>query len=215
MGVHGAGKTTFINYATGQLDKKVGNSLHADTRDIEFTKADSPSGQSVVLVDTPGFDSSTEPPVDTLTQIAEHLNKAYKKEIKIDTILYLHKISDNRMAGSVRESLKFFSTLCNQEEPPNVIFVTTMWGHVSDEIGDRREEQLKNLFWNDIITDDSQVKRFKDTYESALEILGYSPDDIKSPAPAPASEQNNDQKSRWTLSFSRLVLKARVRAAFQ
>jgi hypothetical protein len=91
-----------------------------------------------------------------------------------------------------------------------VIFVTTMWTHVDEETGNRREEQLKNEFWKDLITNDSQVKRFKDTYESALDILGYSPDEIKPPTPSP--EQIDEPKHKWSLSFSRLILRSRIRA---
>ncbi|PVF99832.1 hypothetical protein CPB86DRAFT_262226 [Serendipita vermifera] len=206
MGAYGAGKTTFINYATGQSGKGVGHGLHPCTKDVEFTTADSSDGRSIVLVDTPGFDATTEPSVQTLSQIAEHLEKAYKKEIHIERILYLHKISDNRMAGPSLQNLELFASICHQRQVPNVTFVTTMWSHVNEELGVRREKQLCEEFWKELIDKGSKAERFKDSYESALEILGCSPEEIKARILL-STEKNHEHKHRWSLSFSKLTLR--------
>jgi hypothetical protein len=87
-----------------------------------------------------------------------------------------------------------------------VTFVTTMWSLVDEETGHLREKQLREVFWKDLIDQGSRVERFKDTYESALEILGCSPEEIRARILL-STEKNHDHKHKWTLSFSRLTLR--------
>jgi chromosome condensin MukBEF ATPase and DNA-binding subunit MukB len=54
---------------------------------------------------------------------------------------------------------------------PNVVIVTTMWGHVKEEDGIRREEELKRDVWKDMLADGCRTERFKDTYNSAWDII--------------------------------------------
>jgi hypothetical protein len=72
---------------------------------------------------------------------------SYKKNGNISTIIYLHKISDNRMTGSAETNLKMFTTLCGREAMQNAVLATTMWSEVKEEDGMRREEELKTRFW--------------------------------------------------------------------
>ena len=91
-----------------------GSSLASCTKQIEAVRAfEHPKyANRLVLVDTPGF-------VDTHRSISDWLKKTYfslssflflccilfiiyryKKGIKLAGIVYLHKITDNRMAGA-------------------------------------------------------------------------------------------------------------------
>jgi len=54
---------------------------------------------------------------------------------------------------------------------PNVVIATTMWGHVGQENGERREAELKNGFCSEMGADAYRVERFQDTYESAWHII--------------------------------------------
>jgi hypothetical protein len=75
------------------------------------------------------------------------------------------------MAGSLLKNLRMFVSLCGQEAMPNVVIATTMWGEVRTENGERREKELKETFWKDLLDEGCRVERFEDTYESAWLIV--------------------------------------------
>src|SRR5882762_3036489 len=89
-------------------------------------------------------------------------------------IIYLHRITDNRIYGSPPQHLQTFMSLCGQRTMPNVVIATTMWGHVGQENGERREAELKNGFCSEMGADAYRVERFQDTYESAWLVVGQS-----------------------------------------
>jgi hypothetical protein len=99
------------------------------------------------------------------------LSRSYKGSVNIATIVYLHRISDNRMTGSVLKNLEMFVALCGQKAMPNVIIATTMWGEVKKENGLRRESELKREFWKDMVAGGCRTDRFEDTNESAWRII--------------------------------------------
>jgi chromosome condensin MukBEF ATPase and DNA-binding subunit MukB len=100
------------------------------------------------------------------------LDDSYKGNVNLATIVYLHRISDNRMTGSVLKNLEMFATLCGQKAMPNVIIATTMWGEVKRENGERREQELKRDFWKGMVADGCRTERFKDSHDSAWHIIG-------------------------------------------
>jgi len=55
---------------------------------------------------------------------------------------------------------------------PNAVVATTMWDKVSEADGKRREVQLKSDFFKGMIDNGCKIKRFKNTHESAWDILG-------------------------------------------
>lgn len=74
------------------------------------------------------------------------------------------------MTASVLEALKTFASLCAGKASPNVIIATTMWGNVSEEEGEEREEQLNREFLPKM--GGSKTLRFERTYASAWRIIG-------------------------------------------
>jgi hypothetical protein len=55
---------------------------------------------------------------------------------------------------------------------PKVTIATTMWSEVGEEIGARREAQLKEEDWKHFLTGGCKMGRFEDTLNSAWEIVG-------------------------------------------
>jgi hypothetical protein len=100
---------------------------------------------------------------------------SHKGKVNLATIVYLHRITDNRISGSLLKNLKMFTSICGQEAMPNVVVATTMWGEVKLENGNRREEELKASFWKGLLDGGCKVKRFNDTYESAWDVVGRQP----------------------------------------
>ena len=56
-------------------------------------------------------------------------------------IIYLHKISDNRMSGTARRNIAMLHDLCGEGFMPNIVLATTMWDRVEAGEGEEREEE--------------------------------------------------------------------------
>ncbi|KZP23368.1 hypothetical protein FIBSPDRAFT_1015410, partial [Athelia psychrophila] len=176
MGPTGAGKSTFIEYVT-QLESggSVRHGLQPDSSVTQAVRTKHPKDQDpITFIDTPGFDDAKRTDTETLAQIASWFAKVYKEKISISAIIYLHRISDNRIPGSPLKNLQMFSSMCGQAAMPHVILATTMWSETKPETGARREEELKG-FWADMITQGCIVQRFEDSNQSAWEIVGKLP----------------------------------------
>jgi len=86
-------------------------------------------------------------------------------------LLFLHRISDNRMSASPIRLLETFKSICGQQAFENVILVTTMWDEVSLDVGEERENQLRDGHWKSMLTLGSTTARFLNTQESAWDTI--------------------------------------------
>ncbi|KAF9447816.1 hypothetical protein P691DRAFT_760434 [Macrolepiota fuliginosa MF-IS2] len=172
MGPTGAGKSTFIQTATGHTDG-VGHGLESCTSDVSAVRMNFPDGRDVVLVDTPGFDDTKLSDLEVLNIIAKWLKDARQDSLELSGILYLHRISDNRMAGTPLKNLGMFKKLCGDTFFERVILTTTMWPEIGDELKacESRERELRKEYWVDMIGRGSTTMRFENTPETAWNIL--------------------------------------------
>ncbi|KAF8132017.1 hypothetical protein EV363DRAFT_1164405 [Boletus edulis] len=175
MGLTGAGKSSFVNMAAGRTEVVIGDDLKSKTRDVQHVRCLHPDGRrNVVLVDTPGFDDTERSDAEILRSIADWLKVTYQNQIKLSGLLYLHRISDVRMAGTPLRNLSVFKDLCGDNKMKNIVLVTTMWDEFEDKsIGFEREEELFSDFWKDMILLGSRTCRFQGTRESAWEIINH------------------------------------------
>ncbi|KAI6158373.1 P-loop containing nucleoside triphosphate hydrolase protein, partial [Pisolithus thermaeus] len=172
MGPTGAGKSTFIDRAVERPDMGAGHDLTSCTREVRAVRYPHTDGvRNIVLVDTPGFDDTFMTDVQILKRIAHWLNSTYKKNVKLSGLLYLHRISDNRVGGTPLRNYNMFKELCGKDNFKNVILVTTMWDEVTEEVGSAREEELRADFWRAMIALGSTTHRFERTTESAWKII--------------------------------------------
>jgi hypothetical protein len=95
----------------------------------------------------------------------------YRGGNKIAGIFYLYDISQQRMLGTSRRNLNVFEKLAGICSAKNVILVMTMWSGVKPSVGRSREEQLVQLYWHEMADQGSRVCQFKDTYDSAWDIV--------------------------------------------
>ncbi|TGJ86323.1 hypothetical protein E0Z10_g2434 [Xylaria hypoxylon] len=169
MGMTGSGKTTFISKVTGRQDLNIGHSLTSCTRDIEVieTKID---GRVVRFVDTPGFSDTNLSDGEVLQLIADYLAAAYRNDMKLSGIIYLHPISDTRVTHHATKNLQMFQKLTGENNLKNVILATSMWDKVSMEEGIAREQELKNKFWKVLLVFEAKAIRYAGTRESACSI---------------------------------------------
>jgi GTPase SAR1 family protein len=173
MGITGAGKTTFISRCMGE-DVGIGHGLHSYTQDVAIHSFRR-HGRVIRLIDTPGFDDTSKADVNILNNIAFWMSHAYRAEPKLllSGIIYLHPISETRMAGSATKNLEMMKLLCGDGSLSAVWLATTMWNHVSGEVGARREYELTSTeqFWGSLIRCGSSVHRHQDSDTSAFAII--------------------------------------------
>ncbi|KAG8870594.1 Translocase of chloroplast [Serendipita sp. 405] len=196
MGPTGSGKTKFINLVSERGNYGIGHGIQPGTAGIEWIK--SPcliNGHSVTFVDTPGLDDTDQQDIEIVTAILASLQRLCGAKPQLNAILYLHRISDNRMGASELKRLELFTSLCGAGASSNVVFVTTMWDLISKEVAEAREEELKSKFWTDLITKGCDVKRFHNTTESALEVLSAPLNKLGVPIPTGAIARNEKKAS--------------------
>ncbi|KIM49794.1 hypothetical protein M413DRAFT_59190 [Hebeloma cylindrosporum] len=171
MGPTGSGKSTFIFTATG-VDTGIGHSLESCTKDVKMVKFSFPevSNCDVVFVDMPGFDATGSSGKEVLKIIENWLYQASKKNIVVSGLLYFHRISDNRMAGTPLQSLHSFNDLRKKHGFQHVIITTTMWDEVDEDLGTNRESELKSKYWQPIL-ERFTTGRFLHTRQSAFMVL--------------------------------------------
>jgi len=125
----------------------------------------------VIIVDTPGFDDTYEDDVEILRRIAVRLASSYDAEMTLGGVIYLLSIADKRMKGTTRRNLDMFHQLCGDKALARVVLGTTNWGEVNKDVGDRREAQLANTFWDNMTASGSKLLRFDRTESSARAFL--------------------------------------------
>ncbi|KAG9312310.1 hypothetical protein JVU11DRAFT_7621 [Chiua virens] len=158
MGPTGSGKSTFVHSASGYETAGVGDGLKSFTSDVRPVRfREQKSGRYVVLVDTPGFDDTYKSDLDILNMISNWLSSSYKKDKLLSAILYMHRITDNRVAGTSLKNLRVFRELCGDDALQKVYFTTTMWDEVTQDVGKRRLEELKSVYWKNLISHGAQV----------------------------------------------------------
>jgi len=174
MGVTGAGKSSFISTCSGK-PVKIGHNLKSCTADVEDVSFMYNRSLRVHLIDTPGFDDTERSDVQVLQDIAHWLSASFKSGIRLSGIIFLHRISDPRMAGSARRNLIMFKKLCGEKAYQSVVLATSMWSKVIPEEGDRRERELMDTdeFWGLMCKKGSKVFRYYNTQKSALDLVGY------------------------------------------
>ena len=139
----------------------------------EVQMATTKIGDHVVrFIDTPGFDDTDTKDSDILTVIWEHISSI--KGLRLSGLLYLHRITDDRVGGTAMKNLRMFQKLVGDDSMKNVVLVTTMWGKLqSSDDGDARVKQLTETgkFWGDMITSGARHEKYDGTGEDALRII--------------------------------------------
>jgi hypothetical protein len=94
---------------------------------------------------------------------------SYSRGIILAGILFLRRISDNRLVWTISDAL--FQTLCGTAALTNLILVTTMWDTVKEEMGLKREKELCSGMWKSMLELGCRTARFANTFDSAWRIV--------------------------------------------
>ena len=97
----------------------------------------------------------------------------YEKDIKLAGIIYLHRITDNRMGGNPHRNLRMFGELCGDQAVKKVVLVTTMWdeGETDPQTHNQRERALFDTYWKKMINYGASTARFLNSPDSAWKII--------------------------------------------
>ncbi|KZT01504.1 uncharacterized protein LAESUDRAFT_731067 [Laetiporus sulphureus 93-53] len=169
MGTTGCGKTSFVNLVSGS-NFTVGNEMQSCTETIDMAEFQL-SDQKVVILDTPGFDDTERPQADVLHQIATFLQKMYENGTKPTGMIYMHRISDNRMTGSAIANFRLFRKICGDDAMKNAVIVTTMWDKINEATGMRREGELRDNYFKEALKLGAHLRRYGGTQEEAMQIV--------------------------------------------
>ncbi|CCF32236.1 hypothetical protein CH063_04656 [Colletotrichum higginsianum] len=175
MGVTGAGKSYFLNQLQNHSVKE-GHSLFAETQSCQAVQIflDGDESRSITVVDTPGFDDTERSPAEILAEITEYLAAQHASGLPLRGILYLHKITDNKMTGTSKSYLRLLESLVGDDALKNVILVTTMWNMLRPQDRRRalqREQELLDNFWSSMEQKGSYVAQFDGTSDSAYALI--------------------------------------------
>ncbi|KAE9368405.1 hypothetical protein N431DRAFT_303930, partial [Stipitochalara longipes BDJ] len=170
LGVTGVGKSTLVKRVTNRNDIYVEDGLSSGIVISIFQH----KGIDFVIVDTPGFnDSRSSDDMKVVDNLLTWLESSYKQGTRLNGLIYLHRISDPRMAGSAMKNLSMFRKLCGSDNFRNVILGTTFWKNINQITGEEREQELatSNEMWGSMIKKGSKVVRVLEDRPSNLAIF--------------------------------------------
>jgi len=168
IGLTGAGKSTFINTATKSTLLTVGRPLKPCTKTVKHVRCPHPSRKNcyVVFVDTPALDPDDRVS-DVETKLRDWMHSLRNIRSTVDGIIYLHRITDNKITEAPVSNLLRFDDICGGHVFEKVLLVTTMWSLDRRGMGPGRENELRGRYWGSIMEPGPKMHRFEDTTESA------------------------------------------------
>ena len=93
----------------------------------------------------------------------------FSQDMTIAGFIYFHDIALTRMEWATLSA--FTTLLCGDALPKNVLLVTTKWGEVDPAEGEKREEDLRNIHWKEMVQSGATMARFEPTPTSTSAIL--------------------------------------------
>ncbi|KAK3358106.1 P-loop containing nucleoside triphosphate hydrolase protein [Lasiosphaeria hispida] len=178
LGVTGAGKSTFINTASGQNLLKISHGSQPCTqnpRAVEFQIEVGNGNRTIVLIDTPGFDDDKRSDVRILEDIATWMaRKGYLKERMLDGLIFLHPVTLTRAGGSELNRTQLLEKILGPDAYSRVLIATTMWDYIVSEdlVKDRLESRLSpGGVWYELTSKGALYVKHRNTKDSAHEII--------------------------------------------
>jgi myosin heavy subunit len=136
------------------------------------------NGQKIYLIDTPGFDDTHADDAKVFREVASVLcTICGGQPLTIGGIIYVHRITDMRMAGTALKSLRIFEKICGEECFRDVTVVTTMWSMLRNkeawEAALLREDILRKRpeFFGSLVAGGARFTKYEESRESALKIV--------------------------------------------
>ncbi|OTA93385.1 hypothetical protein M434DRAFT_395648 [Hypoxylon sp. CO27-5] len=180
MGITGSGKSSFISQLLQEDVDIIGHDLTSHTSKVSIFMLNYEDDRRVFLLDTPGFDDTYRSDAEILRDITFVLARVYQCGISVAGVIYMHRITDNRISGSSVRNLEILRKLCGPDAFPRIVLTSSMWDSAAQdpvllqEAFDR-EEQLKSMgnFWGSLYHGGSHIIRWMGDRESAFGAIRY------------------------------------------
>lgn len=130
-------------------------------------------GQTVTLIDTPGFDDSERSDAEILALVASHMFQTYEEGMLLTGVIFVQPINQQRLLGSEMRRNRLFKKILGEDAFNRVIVATTMWNQVSEVEAMSRMDQRQNRedVWGDMVKHGAKVVRHDDNEASAKAII--------------------------------------------
>ena len=96
---------------------------------------------------------------------------SYFDGMKLAGIIYLHNITLPHIMGTEHNNLDVFRKFCGHEALKNVILSTMKWDEVSLKVGQRREQQLRDIHWKEMVQQGSVIMQVHADSSSAWRVV--------------------------------------------
>lgn len=130
-------------------------------------------GQTVTLIDTPGFDDTERSDADILALVASYMAQSYDEGMLLTGVIFVHPISQQRLLGSEARRNRLFKKILGEDAYRRVTIATTMWNQVPEREAESRMDQRRNRndIWGDMVNRGAKVVRHDDNEASATAII--------------------------------------------
>ncbi|KAJ8131810.1 hypothetical protein O1611_g1811 [Lasiodiplodia mahajangana] len=176
MGMTGVGKSSLVTRLADR-EAGIGHGLVSFTTDIRVYRVQN-TGHTIYLIDTPGFDDTYRTNVEIFKELAFMLSQLYLSGARLGGILYLHRITDNRVTRSAVRGFNTLKQMCGPAAARFVTLVTTMWDCIPPSgelqaIALRREQELRetDIFWGSMFRNGSGMVRWPADTNSPLDFV--------------------------------------------
>lgn len=95
----------------------------------------------------------------------------HRKGIRICGIVYMHRITDNRMGGTALRNFRMFHAICGSSAMKNAVIVLNMWNEAKRVVYEQREKELRDVFFQNALADGACIMRHDGNRLSAERIL--------------------------------------------
>jgi hypothetical protein len=148
LGETGTGKSSFCNNLCIEPKCVVGEGLNSETERVQGIRCEG-IYNDIFIIDTPGLNDSNGSEQDA--QNINTMNEYIRKNSRIKGIIILLKFTDNRITGSVKDSLKAFADMFPMNEFwSHVIFILSHFYANTPEEKERRKEKLLRNYKKEI-----------------------------------------------------------------
>ena len=148
LGETGTGKSSFCNNLCIEPKCIVGEGLNSETERVQGIRCEG-IYNDIFIIDTPGLNDSNGSEQDAHN--INIMNEYIRQNPRIKGIIILLKFTDNRITGSVKDSLKAFADMFPMNEFwSHVIFILSHFYANTPEEKERRKEKLLRNYKKEI-----------------------------------------------------------------
>lgn len=99
------------------------------------------------------------------------LSAQYSLGVELKGVIYLHRITDIRFTKGAVKTLDIFKKICGDMALKNVLLVTSRWSEVAEDLGSKRERELRDNFWTYMLHKGSMLGRYTGDRPSAVTLV--------------------------------------------